>query len=180
MIPRALAFRLRLACYLATWHPSAAPRPGWCSGLRLPQNVPGPLRGGGGAGPCSCVELALGYGQAGGDSQRKGKKFLAECFNAAAVLADAVSHHRRGKREARIEQRREDQTHVSTHQSRERDGRGVSGLLPPPRWHLGKNRAGRRETDRGKDAAWAKRRVEWRKSDAQKKRRRRRIRTAAH
>ena len=25
--------------------PSAAPRLGWCSGLRLPQNVPEPLRG---------------------------------------------------------------------------------------------------------------------------------------
>ena len=25
----------------------------------------------------------------------------------------------------------------------------MSGLLPPSRWHLGKNRAGRRETERG-------------------------------
>ena len=26
----------------------------------------------------------------------------------------------------------------------------MSGLLPPSRWHLGKNRAGLRETERGK------------------------------
>ena len=44
------------------------------------------------------------------------KKFLAEVFNAAALPADAVSHHRRGKRAARIEQRKDDQTHVSKHQ----------------------------------------------------------------
>ena len=95
--------------------------------------------------------------------------------------ADAVSNHRRGKCGARIEQRREDRTHVSKHQSREGDGRGVSGLLPPSSWHWGKNRAGRRETERGKYFGWKKRRVEWRKSDARKKRRgRRRIRTAAH
>ena len=95
--------------------------------------------------PYSCAELALGYGRAGGDSQRQGKKVSRGFFNAAAVPADAVSHRRRGKRGARIEQRREDRTHVSKHQSREGDGCGVSGLLPPSRWHLGKNRAGRRE-----------------------------------
>ena len=78
------------------------------------------------------------------------KKLLADFFNAAALPAGAVSHHRRGKRGARIEQRREDRTHVSKHQSREGDGRGVPGLLPPSRRHLGKNRAGRRETERGK------------------------------
>ena len=72
----------------------------------------------------------------------KAKTFLAEFLNAAALPADAVSHHRRGKRGARIEQRREDRTHVSKHQSREGDGRHVSGLLPPSRWHLGKIRAG--------------------------------------
>ena len=72
----------------------------------------------------------------------KAKKIPAEFFIAAALPADAVSHHRRGKRGARIEQRREDRTHVSKHQIRERDGRGVSGLLPHSRWHLGKNRAG--------------------------------------
>ena len=104
----------------------------------------------------------------------KAKTFLAEFFNAAALPADAVSHHRRGKRGARIEQRKEDRTHVSKHQGREGDGRGVSGLLPPSRWHLGKNRDGRRETERGKYSVWEKRRVEWRKSDARKKRRRRR------
>ena len=70
---------------------------------------------------------------------------------------------------------------MSKHQSREGDGRGVSGLLPPLRWHLGKNRAGRRETERGKYSVWEKRRVEWRKSEARKRRRRRRrIRRAAH
>ena len=84
----------------------------------------------------------------------KAKKFLAELFNAAALLADRVSHHRRGKRGARTEQRREDRTHVSKHQSREGDGRGVSGLLPPSRWPLGKSRAGRRETKRGKHSVW--------------------------
>ena len=111
----------------------------------------------------------------------KTKKFLADFFNAEALPADAVPHHRRGKHGARIEQRREDRTHVSKHQSREGDGRGVSGLLPPSRWHLGKNRAGRRETERGKHSVWEKRRVEWRKSEARKKRRRRRrIRRAAH
>ena len=70
---------------------------------------------------------------------------------------------------------------MSKHQSREGDGRGVSGLLPPSRWHLGKNRAGRRETERrAKYSVWEKRRVEGRKSDARKKRRRRRrIRRAA-
>ena len=92
-----------------------------------------------------------------------------------ALPADAVSHHRRGKRGARIEQRREDRTHVSKHQSRKGDGRGVSGLLPPSRWHLGKYRAGRR----GKYSVWEKGRVEGRKSDARKKRRRRRFRRAA-
>ena len=113
-------------------------------------------------------------------SSNKAKKFLAEFSNAAALPADAVSHHRRGKHGARIEQRREDRTHVSKHQSREGDRRGVSGLLPS-RWHLGKNRAGRRETERGKYPVWEKRRVEWRKSEARKKRRRRRrIRRAAH
>ena len=80
----------------------------------------------------------------------KAKKFLGDFFNAAALPADAVSHHRRGKRGARTEQRREDRTQVSKHQSREGDGRGVSGLLPPSRWHLGKNRVWRRETKRGK------------------------------
>ena len=80
----------------------------------------------------------------------KAKKFLAEAFNAAALPADAVSHHRRGKHGARIEQKREDRTHVSKHQRREGDGLGGSGLLPPSRWHLGNNRAGRRETERGK------------------------------
>ena len=84
----------------------------------------------------------------------KAKNFLAEFFDAAALPADAMSHHRRGKRGARIEQRREDRTHVSKHQSWEGDGRGVSGLLPLSRWHLGKNRAGRRETERGKYSAW--------------------------
>ena len=96
----------------------------------------------------------------------KGKKFLAGFFNAVALPADAVSHHRRGKRGACIEQRREDRIHVSKRQSREGDGRGVSGLLPPSRWYLGKNRAGRRETERGKYSLWGKRRVEWRKWDA--------------
>ena len=57
----------------------------------------------------------------------------------------------------------------------------MSGLPPLSRWHLGKKRAGRRETERGKYSEWEKRRVEWRKSEALKKRRRRRrIRTAAH
>ena len=51
----------------------------------------------------------------------KAKKFLAIFLNAAALPADAASHHRRGKRGARIEQRREDRTHVSKHQSREGD-----------------------------------------------------------
>ena len=69
---------------------------------------------------------------------------------------------------------------MSKHQSRKGDGSGVSGLVPPSRWLLGKNRAGRRETERGKYSVWAKRRVEGTKSDAWKKRmRRRRIRRAA-
>ena len=63
---------------------------------------------------------------------------------------------------------------MSKHQSWEGDGRGVSGLLPPSRWHLGENRARRRETERGEYSVWEKRRVEGRKSDARKKRRRRR------
>ena len=131
--------------------------------------------------PYSCAELALGYGLAGGDSQRQGEKNPRGIFNATALPADAVSHHRRGKHGARIEQRKEDRTHVSKHQSREGDGRGVSGLLPPSRWHLGKNRAGQRETERGKYPVWEKRRVEGRKSEARKeRRRRRRIRRAAH
>ena len=110
----------------------------------------------------------------------KAKKFLTEFLNAAVLPADAVSHRRHGKRAARIEQTREDRTHVSKHESREGDGRGVSGLLPPSRWHSGKNRAGRRETERGKYSVWEKRRVEWRTSDAREKRRGcRRIRRAA-
>ena len=124
--------------------------------------------------PYSCAELALGHGRAGGDSQRQGKKFLADCFYAAALPADAVSHHRREKHAARIEQRREDRTHVSKHQSREGDGRRMSGLLPSSHWQesgwakgdgeggiacLGKTEGGR---------------------DARKKTRRRRIRRAAH
>ena len=113
-------------------------------------------------------------------SSDKAKNFLAEFFNAAASPADAVSHHRREKRGASMEQRREDGTHVTKRQSREGDGRGVSGLLAPSRWHLGKNRAVRRETERGKYSVWEKRRVEWRKLEARKKRRRRRrIRRAA-
>ena len=52
--------------------------------------------------------------------------------------------------------------------------------LPPSRWHFGKNRAGRRETEIGKFSFSEKRRVEERKSGAWKKRRRRRrIRRAA-
>ena len=51
-------------------------------------------------------------------SSDKAKKILAEFFNAAALPANAVSHHHRGKHGARIEQRREDRTHVSNHQSR--------------------------------------------------------------
>ena len=65
----------------------------------------------------------------------KAKKFLKYFFNAAAFPADAVSHHRRGKCGVHIEQGIEDRTHVSKHQSREGDGHGVSGLLPPSRWH---------------------------------------------
>ena len=110
----------------------------------------------------------------------KAKNFLAEFVNAAALPTDAVSRHRRGKREVRIEHRKEDRSHASKHQSREGGGRGVSGLLPPSRRHLGNNRAGRRETERGKYSVWEKRRVEGRKLDARKKRRRhRRIRRAA-
>ena len=45
----------------------------------------------------------------------KAKKFLADCFNAAALPADAMLHHRRGTRGGRIAQRREDRTHVSKH-----------------------------------------------------------------
>ena len=111
----------------------------------------------------------------------KTKTFLVEVSNAAALPADAVSHHRRGKHGARIERMKEDRTHVIKHQSREGDGRGVSGLLPPSRWHLGKNRAGRKETERGKYSVWEKRKVEWMNSEARKKRRRRRrIRRVAH
>ena len=109
----------------------------------------------------------------------KAKMFLSNCFNAAALPADAVSHHRRGKRGVRIEQRREDRTHVSKQQSREADGRGVSGLLPPSRWHLGKNRVERRETEKVKYSVWEKRRVEGRKSNGREKRRQTRIRRAA-
>ena len=90
----------------------------------------------------------------------KAKTFLAIFFKAAALPADAVSHHRRGKRGARVEQRREDRTHVSKHQSRDRDGRGVPRRQPPSRWHLGDNRTGRREKERGKYSVWEKRRVE--------------------
>ena len=50
----------------------------------------------------------------------------------------------------------------------------MSGLLPRSRWHLGKNWAWRRETERGKYSVCEKRREEGRKSDARKKRRRRR------
>ena len=70
---------------------------------------------------------------------------------------------------------------MSKHQSREGDGCGVSGLLPPSRWHLCKSWAGRRETKWGKYSACEKRTVECGKSDAQKKRRRRRrIRITAY
>ena len=113
-------------------------------------------------------------------ASEKAKKVVADFFNAAALPADAVSHHRRGKHGARIEQRRDDRTHVSKHQSREGDGRGVSELLAASRWHLGRNRAGRRETEKGKYSIWEKRRVEWKKSEAGKKGRCRRIRRAAH
>ena len=41
----------------------------------------------------------------------KTRKF-AEFFNAAALPADAVSHYRRGKRGAHIEQRSEDRAHM--------------------------------------------------------------------
>ena len=93
----------------------------------------------------------------------------------AAVGSEPLSGVRRGKRGARIDQRREDQTHVSKHQSREGYERGVSGLLfSPSRWHSGKNRARRRETKGEKYSVWEKIRVEGRKSDARKKGRRRR------
>ena len=105
----------------------------------------------------------------------KAKKILAEFFIAAALPADAVSHPRRG---ARIEQRRGDRTHVSKHQIWERDGRGVSGLLPHSRWHLGKNRAGRRETERGEHSGKTEGGRE--EIGCSKERRRRRIRRAAH
>ena len=69
-------------------------------------------------------------------ASEKAKTFLAEFFNAAALPADAVSHHRLGKRGARIEQKREDQTHVSKHQSRERDGRvGTAAPFMLALWH---------------------------------------------
>ena len=71
------------------------------------------------------------------------RKFLPAFFNAATLPADAVSHHRREKHGARIEQGRQDRTHVSKYQSRERDGRGASTLLPPSRWHLGKTGLGK-------------------------------------
>ena len=80
----------------------------------------------------------------------KAKKILADYFYTAALPADAVSHHRRGKHGARIEQRGENQTYVDNHHRREGHGRGISELLPLSRWHLGKNRAVRRETERGK------------------------------
>ena len=87
------------------------------------------------------------------------KTFFAEFGNAAALPADAVSHNRRGKSGARIEKRRQDRTHMSEHQSREGDGRSVSGLLPPSRWQIGKNRGKRREAERGKYSVWENRRV---------------------
>ena len=89
----------------------------------------------------------------------KARKIIADVFYTAALPADAVSHHHRGKHGARIKQRRDNRTHVNKHQSREGHGRGVSELLPISRWHLGKNRAGRRETERGKYSVWEKRRV---------------------
>ena len=104
----------------------------------------------------------------------KAQKILAEFLDPGAFRADAVSHHRRRKRGVCIEQKTRGSNHVSKNQSRERDGRGVSGLLPPSGWHLCKNRAGRRKTERGKYSVWETRRVEERKSDAWKKRRRRR------
>ena len=111
----------------------------------------------------------------------KARNFLAELFYAAALPGGAVSHHHRGKHGARIEQRREDRSHVSKHQSREGDERGMAGRLPPSRWHVGNNRAGRKETERGKYSVWEKRRMEERKSEARKKkRRRRRSRRASH
>ena len=124
--------------------------------------------------PYSCAELALGYGRAGGDSQRQGKNVPRGLLLRSSLACGRSVASPPRKRAARIEQRREDRTHVSKHQSREGDGRGVSGLLPSSHWLesgwvkgdgkggivcLGKTEGGR---------------------DARKKTRRRRIRRAAH
>ena len=123
--------------------------------------------------PYSCANLALGHGRAGGESQQQGKKSYRDVLvNTTALPANAVSHHRRGKRETRIEHRRGDQINVNMHERQGRDGRGVSGLLPPSRLHIGKNRFGRRETEEGEYSVWDKRRVGRRRSDARKVRRR--------
>ena len=58
--------------------------------------------------------------------------------------------------------------HVSEHQSREEGRRAVSELMPPSRWHLGNNLAGRRETEREKHSVCEKRGDEWSKSGARK------------
>ena len=59
--------------------------------------------------PYSCAELALGMAGPVLTARDQAKKYLAEYFNAAALLADAVSLHRLGSvglvsnREERIE-----------------------------------------------------------------------------
>ena len=60
----------------------------------------------------------------------KAKKFLADFFDAAALPADAVSHHRCGKRGVRIEQRREDRTHVSSTKVEKGMGVGCRDCCP--------------------------------------------------
>ena len=55
---------------------------------------------------------------------------------------------------------------VGKYQNPGGDGRGVSGLLPPSRWHVRKNQAGRREAEKREYSVSEKWRVEGRKSDA--------------
>ena len=152
---------------------------GWYSSLRLLQNVAEPQRGACHR-PHLCAELALGRGRDGGESQRQDEQISGDVlFNAAALPADVLSHHGHRKCGTRIEHRREDKVYVSKHSRRDGEGRGVSGLLPSSRWHIGKHRPGRRETEGGEFSFRVKRRVEWRISDTRKVRRRRRFRWTA-
>ena len=98
-----------------------SPAGGWCSGLMLPQHVSELLRGSVASTVLVRGTTTLGYGRARGDSQRQGENVRRGIILTQQVCLrkDAVSRHRRGKAwGSSREQRRDDQTHVTKHQTK--------------------------------------------------------------